>query len=592
MFSRIFATLCTHFIPIGIQEQPNSDEYRRTRLLLLIASILIGTLFVYLPLVLFLGDTNQRIQNGLAMCVGMVVYGITFFVLRGTGSVLAAGLYFTLVMSVILSFFVVTGGGFQSPMMSWLVLPILISVLIAGRKAGIIVTCVLGSIITMIGIVTVQGSLRYVPLPPGQELTLAIAFGFIALGIFSLILIIAGTFENWKNIAFASVETERNEAKQQFDTALQTLTNEQESARRKDKEMLEQTHEQQRYLQEHTKRILDAMQRFAAGDLTVRVSVERDDDIGRICDGFNRSIDAVEMLVQQVIHNVEQTTGVAVHLNAASAEMALSSKQHSSQMAAVASSLSNMAHAVGENAEYAVRMNKITEQTGRNAVHGADVVLSAVSKIQEIAGVVTDAAGVVEKLGDSSAEIGEIVQVIEEIADQTNLLALNAAIEAARAGDQGRGFAVVADEVRKLAERTAQATKQISQTIKQIQSDTNRAVNRMQKGDAEVQQGLTLAKQAGEALDQIVSGTHEVGTMVKTSTEAMELQSTAANSVAQNIQQMSESVEETTTGLDEIALSTRHLRTIAEQLQSVVNQFEVSPSKEQTSIAIRPRQLL
>ncbi|MFY8001904.1 MAG: methyl-accepting chemotaxis protein [Candidatus Kapaibacteriota bacterium] len=402
----------------------------------------------------------------------------------------------------------------------------------------------------------------------------------------------ASTFENWKNIAFASVETERNEAKQQFDKTLQTLTNEQESARRKDNEMLEQTQAQQAYLQEHTKRILDAMQRFAAGDLTARVFAERDDDIGRICDGFNRSINAVEMLVQQVIQNVEQTTGVAVDLNTASAEMALSGKHNSAQMAAIVSNLINMAHAVGENAEYAVHMNKITEQTGRNAIHGAEVVRTAVGKIQEIAGVVTDAAGVVEKLGGSSAEIGEIVQVIEEIADQTNLLALNAAIEAARAGEQGRGFAVVADEVRKLAERTAQATKQISQTIKQIQSDTNHAVNRMQKGDAEVQQGLTLAKQAGEALDQIVNGTHEVGIMVKTSTQSMEVQSKAANDVAQDIQQISGSIKETTVGLDEIALSTRHLRTIAEQLQSIVNQFEVSVSKEQTHWTIRPHQLL
>jgi methyl-accepting chemotaxis protein len=373
---------------------------------------------------------------------------------------------------------------------------------------------------------------------------------------------------------------------------LQTLTNEQESARRKDNEMLEQTQAQQAYLQEHTKRILDAMQRFAAGDLTARVFAERDDDIGRICDGFNRSINAVEMLVQQVIQNVEQTTGVAVDLNTASAEMALSGKHNSAQMAAIVSNLINMAHAVGENAEYAVHMNKITEQTGRNAIHGAEVVRTAVGKIQEIAGVVTDAAGVVEKLGGSSAEIGEIVQVIEEIADQTNLLALNAAIEAARAGEQGRGFAVVADEVRKLAERTAQATKQISQTIKQIQSDTNHAVNRMQKGDAEVQQGLTLAKQAGEALDQIVNGTHEVGIMVKTSTQSMEVQSKAANDVAQDIQQISGSIKETTVGLDEIALSTRHLRTIAEQLQSIVNQFEVSVSKEQTHWTIRPHQLL
>jgi methyl-accepting chemotaxis protein len=191
---------------------------------------------------------------------------------------------------------------------------------------------------------------------------------------------------------------------------------------------------------------------------------------------------------------------------------------------------------------------------------------------------VSSASRVVEKLGNSSAEIGEIVQVIEEIADQTNLLALNAAIEAARAGEQGRGFAVVADEVRKLAERTATATKQISQTIKQIQRDTDEAVNGMKRGDNEVQEGLTLAKQAGTALVGIVKGSREVESMVQGSANAMQQQSQTAQEIAKNVEHVSSSVHETTASLSEIARSTENLRGLTENLQDLVSRFDVGES--------------
>jgi methyl-accepting chemotaxis protein len=189
--------------------------------------------------------------------------------------------------------------------------------------------------------------------------------------------------------------------------------------------------------------------------------------------------------------------------------------------------------------------------------------------------VVKKSAETVEALGRSSDQIGEIVQVIDDIADQTNLLALNAAIEAARAGEQGRGFAVVADEVRKLAERTTKATKEIAAMIKQIQKDTGEAVESMKVGTDEVERGKALADEAGRSLNLMITGAVEVVDMIMQVAAASEEQSSVAAEISKNVDSIRNVTKETTTGVQEIARASEDLNRLTVNLQQSVSIFRI-----------------
>lgn len=354
------------------------------------------------------------------------------------------------------------------------------------------------------------------------------------------------------------------------------LALEKASIERKVEEATHEIAEQKEYLSRSVSTLLHEMRRFAEGDLTVSVVPERDDDIGALFDGFTEAVTNVRTLVEQVLEAIENATDATVEISHAASEIATVSDQQSLQAKEVAVAVEQMFQTIRANAHHASQTAEATSQNGINANKSGEVMQKTLRKIQDIAGASNSAAALVQELGTSSAEIGEIVSVIDEIADQTNLLALNAAIEAARAGDHGRGFAVVADEVRKLAERTQKATKQIAQTVGQIQKQTTVVVGSIDQNNTEAAHGIAYASEAGMALESIVTGAASIRDMITHIASATEEQSAASEQINGNIQQMSVAVEQTSAMITEVSRSSENLSQHMSALQRLASTFKTS----------------
>src|SRR5690606_22095344 len=256
--------------------------------------------------------------------------------------------------------------------------------------------------------------------------------------------------------------------------------------------------------------------------LTVQLQSERDDDIGRLFRGFNQAVANLRLMIVEVGHAITAAASAATQISSASEELAAGTQEQAAQAHEVAAAVEQMVATVVENARTAGQVTHAVEESQETARQGGVVVASTAAKMESIAQRTADVAAAVERFAASSEQIGAIVEVIDGIAEQTNLLALNAAIEAARAGEHGRGFAVVADEVRKLAERTSQATKEVTTIIGRLQADTAEAVAVTTRSKEGVRQGITLAEEAGTALQRIVDqaqGTSNLITQIAAASE-------------------------------------------------------------------------
>ena len=320
-------------------------------------------------------------------------------------------------------------------------------------------------------------------------------------------------------------------------------------------------------------RVLEVM---ATGDLTVRVTNEYKGQHATIKNSINKLGDSLEGLIKEVTEAVAATASASTQISSSAEEMAAGAQEQSAQASEVASAVEQMTSTIMQTTKHASTASESSKRAGQVAKEGGEVVAQTVVGMNRIAEVVRNAALTVQELGASSDQIGEIVQVIDDIADQTNLLALNAAIEAARAGEQGRGFAVVADEVRKLAERTTKATKEIGEMIKKIQGDTGGAVKSMTEGTEEVEKGKQLADRAGKSLQEIIKGATEVVDVVNQVAAASEEQSSASEQISRNIEAISSVTQESAAGTQQIARAAEDLNRLTEKLQDLVGAFKVN----------------
>ena len=332
---------------------------------------------------------------------------------------------------------------------------------------------------------------------------------------------------------------------------------------------------------------------LAHGDLTKRIEVESEDDIGQMGRALNESMESLNEMISAVSQSAERIAAASEEFSATAAEQAQGAETQKNQTHQVATAMQEMSSTVQEVSDNSSKAAQASRNAADTARRGGSIVDETLTKMRAIAASVGQTAEKVKELGKSSNQIGEIIGVIDDIADQTNLLALNAAIEAARAGEQGRGFAVVADEVRKLAERTSKATKEIAQMIQNIQTETASAVEAMQAGTAQVQAGVESTTKAGGSLNEIIKSSEQVGDMIMLIATAATQQSSATDEINSNIEQIAKISQESASGASEAAKAVSDLSSLAMELQKMVSKFETranaSSKRARNRIAERSR---
>ncbi len=310
-------------------------------------------------------------------------------------------------------------------------------------------------------------------------------------------------------------------------------------------------------------------------DLQRRSGITRGDEIGVLARTFDSFVESFQKIISEIAGAANEVSSAATEIAASNEEMSAGMQNQRSQTEQAASAVSELNSTVGDVARQASEARAVAEESKGGAEAGGQIVSQTIVEISGIAGDVDEAARVVGALGEKSHKIGEIVGVINDIAEQTNLLALNAAIEAARAGEHGRGFAVVADEVRKLAERTTKATDEVTDSIREIQQETEKAVERIEASSTRMNGGVDTARQAGDALQAIVSSSDALLSRVQTIAAATEEQAAAATQIGGNIQRVTEVAIEATDAAGQAAVAAAELSRQAERMQSLVSRFRV-----------------
>ena len=337
----------------------------------------------------------------------------------------------------------------------------------------------------------------------------------------------------------------------------------------------EESEKQNRANQDAILRLLDEISNVANGDLTSRARVT-EAITGAIADSINYTIDELRRLVTGITDAAAQVTAATQEAQTVTGQLLQATQKQATEIEGTGQAVGQMAQSMTEVSAKASDSAKVAATSLHAAEKGAQAVQNAIRGMNDIRDQIQETSKRIKRLGESSQEIGEIVQLISDITEQTNVLALNAAIQAASAGEAGRGFTVVAEEVQRLAERSAEATKHISAIVKSIQRDTQDAVAAMELSTQGVVQGTKTADQADQALREIQQVSSKMAELIGSISNATQQQAESATKVAANMKQILGITQQTTEGTRTTAASAKRLTALAEGLKNSVSGFKLA----------------
>lgn len=351
------------------------------------------------------------------------------------------------------------------------------------------------------------------------------------------------------------------------------------------KEAVEQLYQQNNYLEKKIETILKAMQEFSAGNLLKRLEIQKDDAIGKLFNGFNESVENIKDIIVNVQLMIMESSKKSTDIFVNSNEVAEGAYLQKNKITDLLRAIEYIEVLINENSKLIEKAYKKSLKSGSIAKEGGSVVKNTISDINQISDEVILSVEIVKSLGEKSQNIGEIIDVIDEIADQTNLLALNAAIEAARAGELGKGFAVVADEVKKLADRTTLSTKKITEMVSQIQAESKTAIESIKRGEQIAENGKKSAFLAENSLQEIIKSTQEVTQIFEDVVKSGEKHSSEIHKIRESIELISTVTSETVKNTDELKVITENLSVLNRNLEIRIGKFKIK--EENNNIYIK-----
>jgi methyl-accepting chemotaxis protein len=321
------------------------------------------------------------------------------------------------------------------------------------------------------------------------------------------------------------------------------------------------------------------------GNLTTHIKVDSKDEVGQLLTSMKEMTENLQRIAVELTGSSESLASHSEEVSVATSQIASGFVQQFKEVDQSAAATTELSQTLTDVAKNTADAAGVAQNSLDSAREGKTIVEASAADMSSIASTVHESANNIEKLGESSKQIGEIIKVIDDIADQTNLLALNAAIEAARAGEQGRGFAVVADEVRKLAEKTSKATEGISEMITNIQHKTEASVLSMEEGRVKAEEGVKTVERARESLNKIVQSTEQCLLTFQAIAAATEEQSAVTDQLSRNLENITTMSKGSQGGIESIRQSTSELAGLAANLKEHMEWFKVDPASGRGSAA-------